>query len=291
MLRSMLLASVGALALIGPAAFAADPPSSPPPLAYPPPVPIFTWTGFYLGLNAGYAWGDDPVTAFVPGPPNRIGGTAPLEASLVGTGSMRPSGFIGGGQIGYNWQINHFILGLEGDVEGLTASATRDSGYLQGFTTRFRPRKIIHDFDHVSYQPFATIRGRVGYAFNRLLIYATGGLAVTGQNFSRDLAWSYIDPCPTSGDGLHQCHVGSISRTLAGWSVGGGVEYALTNNWTVKAEYLHADFGRTSLTTFNPAVSGQQIIHTIGRTTFDIARAGVNYKFDWGNPAPVVARY
>ena len=83
---------------------------------------------------------------------------------------MHPNGVIGGGQIGYNLQINQWVMGIEGDVEGLDASATRDSGYLTGFTTRFVPRKLIHDVDQVSYQPFATVRGRIGYAFDRVLV-------------------------------------------------------------------------------------------------------------------------
>ncbi len=288
------LAPAVASVLAGPMAFAADfsYPASPPVLTAPA---VFSWTGFYAGLNVGYVWGNDPVSAYAPNLSQwGAGSTAPFEAAIVGTGSMHPSGVIGGGQIGYNFQIDHYVLGLEGDVEGLDASSTRDSGYLTGFTTRFRPRKLIHDVDEVSYQPFATIRGRIGYAFDRVLIYATGGLAVTGQDFSRSLDWTYIDaPCPYGADGLHACHAGSISRTLAGWAIGGGIEYALTNNWTIRAEYLHADFGTTNFSTFNPGTShpGQQLIHTIGDTTFDIARVGINYKFDLGGLAPAVIKY
>lgn len=295
MLRNMLLLSVGAIALAGSQALAADLPSRAPPPVFLPPAAVFSWTGFYAGLNAGYAWANDPVSAFVPGPPNNFsnGSTAPLEATIVGTGGLHPSGFIGGGQLGYNWQINRFVVGLEGDIDGLTGNATRDSGDLVGFTARFKPRKLIDDVDHVHHDWFATVRGRLGYAITeRALVYATGGLALTQDNFSRDLAWSYIDPCPTGAGGLHQCHVGSISQTMAGWTVGGGIEYAIANNWTIKAEYLHAGFGHASFSTFNPTrTPPQQIVHTIGGSTFDIARAGINYKFDWGAPAPVVARY
>jgi outer membrane immunogenic protein len=295
MLSKILLTPICALSVATSQVFAADLPSRKSPIPVPP--PIFAWTGFYMGVNAGHAWIDDPVSAYAPSSVGfSNGSTAPLEATFVGAGFMHPNGFVGGGQIGYNFQINRWVFGLEGDIQGMTSDLTRDSGYLTGFTARFNPRKVLHDVDHVNHDWFASIRGRLGYAvMDRLLVYATGGLALTNIKFSRQLNWSYLDGCPPAADGLSQCHAGEVDNTLTGWTLGGGVEFALTNNWTVKAEYLHAEFGRTDFTTLNigklAAGAPQMLNHSIEHSYFDIVRAGLNYKFDWPAFAPVVARF
>lgn len=218
MKKTTLAAAVAVASLLGAApAFAADmaqpyPTKAPPPVAV---VPVFSWTGFYLGGNAGYGWG----------------------SGQSGISSLDPEGFIGGGQVGFNYQFgNNVVLGAEADFQG---SDLNDSGYNGIYDTRSK-------MDY-----FGTVRGRIGYAFDNLLPYVTGGLA-WGHNEVRNL-----DLGLTS------------DNTHVGWTVGGGLEYALTNNWTVKAEYLYMDLG-------------DEFYNSIGEDAglkASTARIGVNYKF------------
>ncbi|MCS0493808.1 outer membrane protein [Ancylobacter mangrovi] len=200
--------------LVAAPAFAADLPQ-----AYPTKAPVvvaepaFTWTGFYLGANAGYAWGSGE------------GG-----ASTLG---LDPDGFLGGGQIGVNYQFgNNVVLGAEADFQG---SDIKDDAY--GYESKM-------DY-------FGTVRARLGYAFDNVLPYVTGGLA-----------WGHNE-VKNSNLGL------SSDNTAVGWTVGGGVEYGLTNNWTVKAEYLYMDLGEDYYDSIG-VKSG---------LTANVVRAGINYKF------------
>jgi outer membrane immunogenic protein len=155
------------------------------------------------------------------------------------------SGGLVGGTAGYNWQVGHAVFGLEGDVDWTN---------LHGTTTTTCPAGCSTNNDWL-----ATFRGRAGYAFDRFLPYVTGGLAVgdiraTTPGFS------------------------GATQTNAGWTVGGGVEFALTNNWTAKAEYLHVDLGNFNCG-FNcgAAATNNVSLHS------DVVRAGVNYRFGGGN--------
>ncbi|WP_418294817.1 outer membrane protein [Microvirga ossetica] len=205
---------------LGTAAHAADLPSrfAPPPVAAA--VPVFTWTGFYVGVNAGYGWNtnDDDVV---------INGTA-FEVDDEG-------GFVGGAQIGYNYQIGSFVVGLETDIQ------YADIG---GDTTL--PGLDSHDDDD---NWFGTVRGRAGYAFDRALIYATGGLAYgkISNGFSNS------------------------DDTNVGWTLGAGVEYAFTNNLTAKVEGLYVNLEQDDDDV--PNISGKD------ETEFGVIRAGLNYKF------------
>ena len=127
-----------------------------------------------------------------------------------------------------------------------------------------------------------SLRGRAGYAFGRLLPYVTGGLALSDQKTG--YSWTY----PATGE----LYTGS-QGVSAGWTIGGGVEWAFANNWSVKAEYLHYDLGRNTFATgalTPPAPLGSSHIVTT-RNQGDLVRVGLNYKFGWGGPAPVVAKY
>ena len=159
-----------------------------------PPVRLFTWRGFYVGVNGGYAWGSGDSTVISDGV-NR----ATLDA-------IDPSGFLGGGQVGYNAQFGNFVIGAEADIQG---------GWVDGSSTGvagvFGPVATSSDLNWLS-----TVRGRVGFAADRMLIYATGGVAWADMDF-------------TAGGA-------SGSETLTGYALGGGVEWALGNNWTARAE-------------------------------------------------------
>jgi outer membrane immunogenic protein len=221
-------AALVALAVTASSGVAADlsrrPPPPPPAPAVYAPVPYYSWTGFYIGLNGGGAWGGRSRFEF-PGSPS-----APLDVS----------GWLAGGTLGFNSQFGHFVFGLEGDID--RSDIRGSTACLGGFACR-----IHNDW-------LATARGRIGYAFDRLLPYLTGGLAVGGLHASIP-------------------GIGSASDTNAGWTVGGGIEFALTRNWTAKAEYLYVDLGK-----FDCGACGGPPPAGVDFTT-NVIRGGINYRF------------
>lgn len=251
MLRKTLLATVGAFALTG-SALAADLPMRAPPPVYIPPVPIFSWTGIYVGGQVGYGWGTQKANLALP------------DGSIL-YNSYSAEGVIGGAHVGYNYQINQWVLGLEGSVDGTSISKS----FTPATETRFFPGGGVSGTSSSPVQ--GSIRGRVGIAWDRALIYATGGAAFGGFNAS------YSTPLGYS----------SLSSTRVGWTVGGGIEYAVTNNWSVRAEYRYSDFG--SYTNF-PASFGLPIAVSRHFTQNQV-QVGFSYKFDTFGPAPVVAKY
>jgi outer membrane immunogenic protein len=253
MFRKFLIASAGAVALIGPA-LAADLPVQPPIYAPPP----FSWTGIYLGGQIGYAWDNNNARLFFP---------TVLLSSLYFNNS--PQGVIGGAHVGYNLQINQWVLGVEGSVDGTSLSK---SVILSVAGT---PATVISRADVQG-----SIRARGGVAFDRALIYATGGAVFTG------IANNYSAFPPNPGFLLQD----SVSRTRAGWTVGGGVEYAVTNNWSVRAEYRYADFGHVLDFPFAAFTNGGRL-SVDHHLTENQAQVGFSYKFDTFAPTPVVAKY
>jgi outer membrane immunogenic protein len=239
---ALLGAAAGCIAL---GAEAADLPRRAPPPPLPPSPPVFTWTGFYAGLNAGYAFHTGS------------GGFADPTYGTV-TGGKRSGGFAGGGQIGYNYQFapgSGVVLGFETDIQG-TSFAKADAAYL-GTTPYYSVRPGLGYL--------GTVRGRLGYAFGRVLVYGTGGLAYGGGSRSTYAA-SYSDPLSGS------------DRT--GYAAGGGLEYAFTEKLSAKVDalYIHLDRGFAGTTYYNAGVSayygaGKQDVG------FSLVRAGVNYRF------------
>jgi outer membrane immunogenic protein len=232
----------------------------------------FSWTGFYIGGHAGYHGGSDRSSTAA----NPVGWTfgAPLIDAIT-PGTVHPNGFIGGGQIGFNWQMNNFVWGVEADASYLGGTATRA---VTGFTGGVNPADV---FTTTAQSRFlGTLRPRVGLAVDRALFYATGGLAVTNAKFTD--SFGFFGNAVTTAV--------SSDTTRAGWTAGVGVEYAFTNNWSVKAEYLYADFGKYTQTipTCGPCGVGSDISVT-HRYTENIGRVGLNYKFDWAGA--VVAKY
>jgi outer membrane immunogenic protein len=238
MIRQTLFAGA-ALAALTLAAQAADLPSRKEAPLYVPPPPVFTWSGVYIGGQIGYEFGRD--FAFIPG------GAGP------GVG-YSPTGVIGGAHIGYNWQMAQFVFGLEGDVNG---AAYRGTGVGLAGTTL--SQRIPVD---------GSVRGRLGYAFDRVLLYATGGAA-----------FAAIQDTYLTAPGAFA----SQSRSRVGWTVGGGLEYAVTNNWSIRAEYRYTDYGRYTDTPFGVPVINHPTDHRV--------MAGFSYKFDMFAPAPIVAKY
>jgi outer membrane immunogenic protein len=257
------MASVGAIALAG-SAFAADLPSRAPPPVYIPPAPIFTWTGIYVGGQIGYAWGTSNTN---------LGDNFGDFTSF----SSNNSGVIGGAHVGYNLQLSQFVVGLEGDVDGSSLKKTITGSPLIGGVSPFAV--VVPTTITANLGVQGSIRGRIGYAWDRVLIYGTGGVAFGGVNGSISTPFGFD----------------STSTTRVGWTVGGGLEYAVTNNWSVRAEYRYTQFGHSTVFASNSFGTFPLLgaIGGFGNRTLNENRVqvGFSYKFDTAAPAPVVAKY
>jgi outer membrane immunogenic protein len=251
-----------------------------------PPVAAFSWTGFYAGLNAGGVWANsDAQTSLncnvAPGVPSPYicdslgnGAAAAAAVNASGTGSINTSGFTGGIQAGYNWQGPALIYGLEVDFGSFSLRGSHQgTGAYPGFPAS--PLAFGNSFaisSSISTDWLFTFRGRVGAPLTtNLMAYATGGLAVTRLTVSD----SFSDSAGA---------VGSAAQTdsRVGWVVGAGLEYALVNNWSIKAEYLFMDFGKVTATgtITTPGLGGYaQGISTSSDLTANVARVGVNRRF------------
>lgn len=227
---------------LGGAALASDLPTTKGPPVYTPP-PQFSWTGFYVGGQAGYQWGGADTLLLGPG------------GNFLAGLPDNPHGFVGGAHIGYNYEINQIVLGIEGDIEGLTFSGARVLPPVPaGDPLPIPPFNYLANRIPVQ----GSLRGRIGYAWDRVLLYATGGLALA------DVEDAYNSP----GDTFWGVH--------AGWTVGGGGEYAIDNNWSVRIEYRYSDFGHY----YNALVNTYPGDIARVRLYDSAVRAGFSYKFN-----------
>ena len=244
---------------------------------------VYDWTGFYIGTNLGYSWGRASTNGTAIGTQATPPVVTPVSGLLSGRADV--NGFIGGGQLGYNWQFGSWLAGLEGDIQFSNERATGDVVCTLGVAvcpTFTRDYKL--DW-------FGTARGRVGFLpAERILLYATGGLA-----YGKFSGSSLMGVGGGAAAGINALDFGQWSFLRAGWTVGGGVEAALGSNWSIKFEYLYMDLGNVGGTTANNIVSVNGRTTTAltyvfnTRFTDSIARVGVNYKF--GGPEAIVARY
>jgi outer membrane immunogenic protein len=235
--------TLAALLLAGAAQAADLPRKAPGPVPYAPP-PFFSWTGFYIGAHVGAGWGTKEYSDFADT------GVLIFSGPL---GSYTVNGFLGGGQIGYNWQSGRLVLGIEADASW---ADIKGSGFI--FPVSPISTKI---------ESLGTITGRIGGTIDHALIYLKGGGAWVHEKHS-------IDGFTTS------------SKSRWGWTVGAGVEYGLTPNWSAKIEYNYLDFGRKTHTFAEIEDPGDSISWDV-RQTIHTFKFGVNYRFG----APLVARY
>jgi outer membrane immunogenic protein len=235
-MKRHILALLLSSALVPAAAQAADMPVKAPPVApLPPPI---TWTGFYIGANIGGAWSNNDASFT----------TFDLTPLASGSGSNNTAGVVGGGQLGYNWQINNWLIGFEGDFNG--SSQKRSNTFTDVLGGVFDTEAQV--------QWFATARGRLGYVNGPWLIYATGGGAWV--NFKGTITDS------VNGTSF------SDETTRSGWTVGGGVEWMFLPNWSAKLEYLFIDVGDRTFTDLN----GNSLDVKLQE---NVVRVGVNYHF------------
>lgn len=268
------LASIGALALTGSAALAAEP--LPPP---PPPIYIFTWTGPYVGGQVGYGWGSSTfdLSGFNPG-------TKP-PALFVISDRLSPRGVVGGAHVGYLYQINQFVVGVEGSVDG---TSLREN--VQFFVPAFIGKTDLLTA-HVTSDVQASIRGKLGIAWDRVLIYGTGGVAFGG--FSSNLFLNGLTPPANIPFPIANQ---SFSTTRTGWTAGGGIQYAVTDDWWVFAEYRYTRFGGFNNTASNVfgsggTVLGNAFVSNNIHLRENQVQAGFSYRFNLLPPPPVVAKY
>jgi len=219
-MRKFAIATVVAAAF-GSAAFAADLPVKAPQSMITQ-ESAMSWTGFYVGANLGYGWANVGVS----GASNDL------------------TGVIGGGQLGYNWQTGPLVFGIEGDFQG-SGEKRSDSTTILG--TTFTVDQNI--------PWFATLRGRIGYAWGPALLYLTGGASWQNYKLSVSALGTTVED----------------DATKAGWTLGGGGEWMFAPKWSAKLEYLYMDTGDTDVTLFGTTFSG--------RAKNNIVRAGVNYHF------------
>jgi outer membrane immunogenic protein len=244
--------------------------------AFASPAPaIFNWTGFYVGLNAGgfrSSANANTATICTPTQCYFIDTNTTNLFNSIGAQRDNPSGFIGGAQAGFNWQIGNVVTGLESDFQSFKQNGS-GSGATIYPTLAPSTFTVSQSF---STDWLWTLRPRLGIASNNWLFYATGGLAVTQVKAN----WLFVDV-------FADTEAASMSRTKAGWTIGAGAEYAFLNGWSLKAEYLHLDFGNMQTTTNNLLDSGttpvpaQLFLHNISLTS-DVFRIGANYKI--GSP-------
>jgi outer membrane immunogenic protein len=258
------------------------------PIRAPIAAPMFSWTGCYIGGNGGWARAEHTLSTFVPTTSN-MNAAAVATITTAGAATGNTDGWTAGGQIGCNWQTGvniiggNLVLGVEGDLNWLRINATRNTGIVT------HPNgHLYQSIDTINMRWLGTARGRVGLAFGTVMLYGTGGLAVAPINVSKDFRWDFTDGCPIINT-LQSCHVGGVSGTRTGWTAGGGIEWAFVPShpgWTVKAEYLYADFGSQTYTTLNRgtifvpvgAAAAQPANHTVS-TNLHLFRVGVNFLF------------
>lgn len=240
-MKKFLLASAALLTMVA-SASAADLYTKAPAHA----APVINWSGFYVGVNAGYAGGESPLGLDL----SAFGGPAGL-----GTMNLKSNGFLGGAQIGYNWQAGQFLYGLEADIQGSDIKSN-----LSGLGGGLGGAAVGDVGTTVDY--FGTVRGRIGVMpWERSVVYATGGLAY-GQTTT-----SFLFPLG--------------EKTKVGWTVGAGFEYMIAQNWSFKTEYLYVDLGKDNLDlgAFGGGLPIPAGVSFTEQTRLHVVRAGVNYHF------------
>jgi outer membrane immunogenic protein len=274
MIRLLLSSTAIATLLVGGPALAADQGVKAPIFTKAPMAPVFSWTGLYIGANAGYHWGRDNVTTTTSAA--NLGAAAAAAIDLASPVTLKPQGWLAGGQIGYNIEVNHAVLGLEGDADWVNGTDSR------ALLFAGPPAGIAGDVLSNSTQGtfLATLRPRAGVAYDRALFYVTAGLAVGTVKTTDSIA--------LAGGGVLEST--TTNRTRTGWVAGGGIEYAFWDSWSVKGEFLHVDLGGTydtGITCLAGCVAANDIV-VHHKYTDNIARLGLNYRF---GGAPVVAKY
>ncbi|HXC16329.1 MAG TPA: outer membrane beta-barrel protein [Holophagaceae bacterium] len=233
---------------------------------------VTNWTGFYLGGNAGYAFGkSDVTTSTVFSPTGYFANSSVNSINATGADSVKPKGFTGGLTLGYNAQDGAAMYGFEMDLNAFSVKGDRSTTVVY---PGFAPTTYtVNQTTKGGY--LGTFRGRIGYAAGRSLWYGTAGLALA----SIKIEDSFSDTFATAAESA------SKSKTKAGWTLGGGYELDMQNQWSFKAEVLYVDLGKVStsssnLTAFTPAMAfPMNTFSHSANLKSEAIRFGFNYRF------------
>jgi outer membrane immunogenic protein len=234
------------------------------------PIAAYNWSGCYIGANGGGKWGrysGDVATAGVVG----FAFPGALPGVVTANNDDFSSGGMGGGQIGCQWQSGAFVWGLEGDIDATSVRQT--------FVAPVGVGGLIAPGDAVEFRNRwqASIRGRIGYAWDRFMIYATGGVA-------------FADVRAT----LAPVGIGFVtfedSQTLTGGTVGGGLEYGITDNLSLGVEYRFSKFGHENFAFATTPILGVPVTANSDLETHEVT-ARLNWRFNWFGAGPVAGRY
>ena len=252
------VATAIAFTIASAAALAADMPR--PVYKTPPPAPsYFSWTGFYIGLHGGGAWTD--TDWFYPCSATNV----PQPPCARQQGGHSAAGWLAGGQVGFNYQMGQWVLGLEAEFSAARLQANSVDSLF--------PTDVLHSRTNF----IGTVAPRLGWAWDRALLYAKGGAAWINDDYALSGA-----PGVLADEGV-------ITETASamrwGWMAGIGAEYAFAQNWSAKLEYNYLDFG-TERVTFNSngVIPGQLPFDDDVRRKIQTVKVGLNYRFDWGGP-------
>ncbi len=270
-MKKTLLGIAAIAALIGTPALAADMALKAPP---PPPAQVFSWTGFYIGAQGGGGGGSSSgsETAFYFCPTGGACAAQTAVSPAIPLNQTSIGGGFGGVTAGYNWQIDHVVLGVEGDWSGADINGSGSC------STAFIAAAFAGTSGNcgTNLRDFATVTGRIGWAFDRALLYVKGGGAWGQFNYSATSVVAGI-PGPAA----------NFSDDRSGYTVGVGLELAFSPNWSVKVEYQHMGFGTNNITypfaNVPPFAPGIFNVVSSDSERVDIIRAGVNYRFNWGS--------
>lgn len=230
-------------------------------------APVYQWSGCYAGINGGGGAISSDFHTTVDPSVTYLGAADAAEVSNDGTGSANNTNWLGGGQIGCNWQSGTVVAGLEGDFDSFHGNANfnNNTNILPALGVPFNiGQQITTNY-------LATVRPRLGIAADRNFAYITGGVAFTKASYTE----GYIDGSAPPGIGT-----ATASKFLTGWTAGAGWEYALTDHWLLRFEYLFAAFPTISAigTITEPGV-GANTLHGSGNLIMQEARAALNFKF------------
>lgn len=221
-----------------------------------------SWTGFYVGVHAGYGFGEgDGDTSFLPDPSTF--GAQPFSSSI------EADGFIGGGQAGYDWQFGKYVVGVEADLSWSDVQGDERVSPLSDFGGT--PDPAWFQDASVELEWLATLRARAGILIKpNALLYATGGVAYGSVEYE---TFTSFDPFPQFQ------YSGSASDQEVGWTAGAGVEWARPSGWSLKAEYLYFDLGETDFVASPLAPNDPFAVTQSFDTTGNVVRFGANYRY------------
>ena len=281
------IACIAALLAFGMAGAMAEEMAVPPSQYITARVPYLAWTGFYVGINGGFAWGNSSVQFMANDPASfagTCGGGGAPKGQCINSVDFHRDGPVAGGQLGFNWQVNsHWLIGAEADYQWSNLNGSVNSSFRLGAVgaTNMVASQTV--------ESFGTLRARAGVVLTPpLLLYGTGGFAF-GQVHENLRVPAVATSGLTAGGFSYACTIGtacfagSASQTLFGWSGGAGAEYAITSNLIFRTELLYVHLSSPTVTATATAINGATTPASIAAgfspVYFAVMRAGLNYKF------------